>query len=183
MSAAFTSADLSISDPSSSWREKDGVIYFSVTSDGTSGEEWIDRMFRCGCRVNDFAERSLRSPDFKPTSGVTTEVAVLKDILFGGNNLFTKKIRAEADMRKLSKPNAELALLIREKFTDKDIKDMGLRCIVVMHEPINSNEWGLNVLSVYGHGESGFLLAYADDLYAEWSPGDGFAFALPQASL
>ena len=124
---------------SPSWREEGGVIYFSVTSDGITGEEWINRLEDKGFRVSDYAKVLLRSPDFKPTSGVTTEVAVLKGMmLFGGNDRTTKKIRAEADNRKLTKPNAELACLIREKFTDKEIEGMGLWWIVVM-DPIKDS--------------------------------------------
>src|SRR3989344_4861228 len=40
------------SDPTAhSWREKDGVIYFSVTSDGTTGEDWITRLESQGLQV------------------------------------------------------------------------------------------------------------------------------------
>ena len=38
---AFLRGELTVSEPIRSWREEDGVIYFSVTSDGTTGEEWI----------------------------------------------------------------------------------------------------------------------------------------------
>src|SRR3989344_4056544 len=68
----------SVSSPSHSWREEDGVIYFSVTSDGMSGGEWIKRLESKGFRVGDYAKNVLRSKDFKPTEGVVTEVAVLK---------------------------------------------------------------------------------------------------------
>ena len=115
-----------VSKQTHSWREEDGVIYFSVTSDGTTGEDWITRLESKGFCVGDYAKQVLRSPDFKPTNGVTTEVAVLKGRLFEDNDRITKKIRAEAYKRKLSKPNAELACLIREKFTDKEIEAMGL---------------------------------------------------------
>ena len=136
----FLRGDLSVSEPARSWREEDGVIYFSVTSDGTSGEDWITRLESKGFHVGDYAKQVLRSPDFKPTNGVTTEVAVLKGMLFEDNDRITKKIRAEADKRKLLKPNAELACLIREKFTDKEIEAMGLWYIVAMHEPINDSD-------------------------------------------
>ncbi len=139
MALRFLRGELSVSEPTHSWREQDDVIYFSVTSDGTTGKQWIKRLEGNGFRVEDYAKQVLRSPSFKPTSGVTTEVAVLKGMLFTDNDRITKKIRAEADTRKLSKPNAELACLIREKFTDEEIKQMGLRCIVAMHKLINDS--------------------------------------------
>ena len=122
-----------VSEPARPWREQDGVIYFSVTSDGASGEAWIGRL---AGNVGDNAKRILRSDAFRPTCGVTTEIAVLKGMLFTDADRITKKIRADADKRKFGKPNAEIACLIREKFTDEEIKAMGLAWIITMHEPV-----------------------------------------------
>lgn len=162
------------------YTEKDNVIYFSVVSDGTTGEDWITRLESKGFRVGDYAKQVLRSPDFKPTSGVTTEVAVLKGMLFEDNDRITKKIRAGADKRKLSKPNAELACLIREKFRDEEIEAMGLWCIVAMHEPIDDS--GGDPYLLYAHrGDVGrWLLAYYDGPVHGWHRDFGFAFAVSQ---
>ena len=164
------------------WREEDGVIYFSVTSDGTTGEDWITRLESKGFRVGDYAKQVLRSPDFKPTNGVTTEVAVLKGMLFEDNDRITKKIRAEADKRKLSKPNAELACLIREKFTDKEIEAMGLWYIVAMHEPINDSGGDPNLLDADRHDDGRWLHASYDRPDGRWYRDYGFAFAVSQVS-
>ena len=169
-------------EPICSWREEDGVIYSSVESVGTTGEDWIKRLEGNGFRVGDYAKQVLRSPDFKPTNGVTTEVAVLKGMLFEDNDRITKKIRAEADKRKLSKPNAELACLIREKFTDKEIEQMGLWYIVAMHEPINDSDGSPLLLSagrsVYGR----WLNSYHGYPDRRWGREVGFAFLAPQVS-
>src|SRR3989344_126121 len=158
----FRRDELSVSEPTRSWREEDGVIYFSVESDGTTGEDWITRLESKGFRVGDYAKQVLRSPDFKPTSGVTTEVAVLKGMLFEDNDRITKKIRAEADKRKLSKPNAELVCLIREKFTDKEIAAMGLIWIVAMHDPVHDSDGDPRLLSA-SRGGTGQWLDADDD--------------------
>ena len=174
--------ELSVSQPIRSWREEDGVIYFSVTSDGTTGEDWITRLESKGFRVGDYAKQVLRSLDFKPTNGVTTEVAVLKGMLFEDNDRITKKIRAEADKRKLSKPNAELACLIREKFTDKEIEAMGLWYIVAMHEPINDSGGDPSLLIAHRGSDGRWLCAYYDGPGNGWRRGSGFAFAVSQVS-
>ena len=180
MALRFLRDELSVSEPTRSWREEDGVIYFSVTSDGTTGEDWIKRLEGNGFRVGDYAKQVLRSPDFKPTNGVTTEVAVLKGMLFEDNDRITKKIRAEADKRKLSKPNAELACLIREKFTDKEIEAMGLWWIVAMHEPINDSDGDPGLLRADRYGGGRWLSAcYGRPGYG-WSRDSGFAFAVSQ---
>ena len=160
------------------WREQDGVIYFSVIPDGTTGEEWIKRLENKGFRISDYAKQVLRSPDFKPTSGVTTEIAVLKGMLFADNDRITKKIRAEAGKRKLMKPNAETAIIIREKFTDEELKAMGLWWIVVMHEPIKDSVGDPYLLDAYRFGHGRWLGACYGSPGGRWLRGCGFAFAV-----
>jgi hypothetical protein len=93
-----------------------------------------------------------------------------------------KKIRAEADKRKLSKPNAELACLIREKFTDKEIEAMGLSYIVTMHELINDSV-GDPALLLADRGDDGrWLRAYYGRPDGRWFRAYGFAFAVSQVS-
>ena len=167
-------------EPTRSWREEDGVIYFSVTSDGTEGVDWIKRLEGNGFRVGDYAKQVLRSPSFTPTNGVTTEVAVLKGMLFEGNDRITKKIRAEGALRKLSKPNAELACLIRLKFTDKEIEQMGLWYIVAMHEPINDSAGVPSLLFAGRDGDGRWLSAYCERPLGRWGRDGGFAFAVSQ---
>ena len=178
----FLRDELLVSEPTRSWREEDGVIYFSVTSDGTTGKDWITRLESKGFRVGDYAKQVLRSPDFKPTSGVTTEVAVLKGMLFEDNDRITKKIRAEADKRKLSKPNAELACLIREKFTDKEIEAMGLWYIVAMHEPINDSDGDPFLLNANRYDVGRWLSACSVRPGSRWYRDYGFAFDMSQVS-
>lgn len=175
----FLRGELTVSEPTRSWREEDGVIYFSVTSDGTTGEEWIKRLESKGFHVGDYAKSVLRSPGFKPTSGVTTEVAVLKGTLFGDDDCVTKKIRAEAKKRKLEKPNAEVACLIREKFGDLELEAMGLWWLVVMHTPLKDSGGDPGLLRASRSGDGHWLDAYCGSPGDVWSRDDGFAFAVP----
>src|SRR3990167_7459209 len=182
MALRFLRDELSVSEPIRSWRDEDGVIYFSVTSDGTTGEDWIKRLEGNGFRVGDYAKQVLRSPDFKPTNGVTTEVAVLPGLLFEDNDRITKKIRAEADKRKLGMPEPELACLIREKFTDKEIEVMGLWYIVAMHEPINDSDGDPFLLYADRDGVGRWLDACRGGPDDRWYRVNGFAFAVSQVS-
>ena len=164
------------------WTEKDGVIRFSVTSDGTTGEEWIPRLEGKSFRVGDYAKSVLRSKDFKPTNGIIYEIAVLKGELFNDSDRITKTIRKEAKNRKLFAPNAEVACLIREKFSDKELEVMGLYWIVVMHEPIKDSDGDPFLLYAnrYGHGSwLSTSFGIPDD---KWDRGSGFAFVVSQVS-
>jgi hypothetical protein len=176
----FLQGKLSVSEPTRNWREQDGVIYLSVTSDGTTGPQWIERLEGKGFRIGDYAKRVLRLPDFKPTSGVTTEIAILKGMLFEDNDRITKKIRAEADKRKLTKPNAEVACLIRENFSDEEIEAMGLWWIVAMHEPIKGSGGDPYLLGADRDGGGRWLSACYDGPDDGWSRGLGFAFVVSQ---
>ena len=180
MALRFLRDELSVSEPARSWHKEDGVSYFSVTSDGTTGEEWITRLESNEFHVGNCAKQVLRSPDFKPTNGVTTEVAVLKGMLFKDQSRITKNIRAEADKRKLKKPNAEVTCLIREAFTDKEIKAMGLTLIVAMHEPINDSDGDPSLLGADRYDDGCWLNAYNGSPDFRWNSDDGFAFAVSQ---
>ncbi|MBU1091934.1 hypothetical protein KKA27_03695 [Patescibacteria group bacterium] len=177
----FLRGEITVTEPEHAWREQDGVIYFSVTSDGTTGEEWIKRLEGKNFRVSDYAKSVLRSSDFKPTDGVTTEIAVLKGMLFSDDDRVTKKICAEADKRNLTKPNAEVACLIREKFTDKELEAMGrLWGIVAMHEPIKDSDGAPLLLDAHRVGVGRWLHAYFGHPDFRWLCEHGFAFAVSQ---
>ena len=185
----FLRDELSVSEPTRSWCEKDGVIYLPpLVSDGTMGPLWIPRLEKKGFRVGDYAKQVLRSPDFKPTNGVTTEVAILKGVLFKDDDRITKNIRAKAytgiftQGRKLFDPNAEMACLIREKFTDEEIEARGLIWIVAMHEPINDSD-GVPGLLLAGRSDGGrWLDACSDRPDSRWDRVLGVAFAVSQVS-
>jgi len=160
----------------SKWREKKGIIYLTVTSDGTTGKEWIRRLEDKGFHLDYYVESALRFPDFIPTNGVTTEVAVLKDSLFSDKKRDIKEIHTEAKRRNLVTPNAEIACLIREKFSGKEIDAMGLLWIITMHEPLKSYYCGIPcLLSV---GSTPWIRATSGNYIGTWPIETGFAFAV-----
>ncbi len=175
----FLRGELTISTPTREWREEDGVVYFSVTSDGTTGPQWVERLEGKGFRVSDYAKQLLNSPDFKTTSGMKSEIAVLKGKLFSNSDRITRKIRAAADKRKLVKPNAEVACLIREKFSDAEIEAMGLWWVVVMHEPIKDSDGGPGLLFAGRDRGGRWLGADCDGPDTRWRGDGGFAFLVP----
>jgi len=178
----INSGERVVSKPTCNWREQDGVIYLSVTSDGTTGPEWIKRLEKKSFRLSDYAKGIFRSSGFKPTKGVKYEIVILKGLLFEDNDRITKNIRAEADKRKLDKPNAEVTCLIRENFSDKDIEAMGLTWIVTMHEPIKDSDGALGLLDTDCGADGSGLDACYDSPGIRWDRERGFAFAVSQVS-
>lgn len=161
-----------------SWREENVIIRFTVTSDGTTGSGWIERLEQAGYNVGDYAKQVLLSPDFKPTKGVVTEIVVMKGSLFSNDERITRNIRAEATKRKYVAPNPEVACLIRVMFTDKEIKDMGLWGIVTMHEPIKDSDGDPNLLYADCGDKGRWLNAFHGSPVCRWDDVAGFAFAV-----
>jgi len=179
---AFLRGETTVCVPDRFWREQDGIIYFTVASDGTSGEDWITRLEGNGMRLSDYAKSVLRSSDFKPTSGVIYEIAVLKGMLFSDSDRVTKKIRTEAQARNFSTPNAEIACLIRDKFTDKEIEAMGLTWIITMHNPITDSGGRPGLLDAYRLDGGSWLRTYWGYPGSKWLRESGFAFVVSQVA-
>ena len=178
----FLRGELVVSEPIQRWKEHDGVIYLSLVSDGKTGPEWIAYFKSKGLRISNDAKKILLSPDFKPTNGVVYEIAILKGMLFENSERITKNIRAEAEKRKLLKPNVEIACLIRANFSDEEIEAMGLYWIVTMHEPIKDSDGDPTLLGVIRNNDGSWLGTYYGNLGSKWNRSSGFAFVVSQVS-
>lgn len=173
----FLDESPAISEPPRRWSEKDGVITFSVTSDGTTGPEWVPRLEARGLPVGPYAKSVLFSSDFKPTSGITTQVVVLRGVLWSSDqDRTTKNVRKEADRRELAKPNAEVACLIRVMFSNEEIEVMGLWGIVAMHDPIEDSDGRSYLLAADRRGDYSLSACFGHPV-RQWGGSDGFAFA------
>lgn len=157
-----------------------GIIRFQVTSDGTTGAEWIIRLEKAGFKLKKHTKELLLSKEFKPTLGITYEIALLKGSLFADGSRISKNIRDEAAKRKFATPNPEVACLIREKFSDDEINDMGLYWIVTFHNQIKDYKGDLGLLATdRGVGGSELSVSYiGSDL--QWILRTGFAFVVSQ---
>ena len=175
----FLRGELVISGPTSLWFEKDGMIYFTVTSNGKSGKDWIKHFESKGIKIGDYARQILLK--IKPSKkGTVTQIAVIKGEFFSDDNRITSNIRIEADKRKFGKPNAEVGCLIRDMFTDEEIKKMGLSWIVIMHEPIKDSDGDPYLLCTYRSDDDSWLCADYGNPDVRWNREDGFAFVASQ---
>jgi hypothetical protein len=187
----FLRNELSISEPEKSWREKNGIIYFSVLSDGTTGAEWVERLGRKGLLgkpdwfTKEYLQKSLLAREFIPTNGVITEVAILKSILFNYIERKNEIVRRYASENKLIEPTPEVACLIMEKFSKEDFLMMGLTDIKVMHKPFSNsdrpdrNEWIIKIRPMDEYNVFSTNSACEFDILANFSQQDaGFAFSV-----
>ncbi len=161
------------------WREENGIIYFSVTTNGLTGNEWIERLESKQFGILGYAKHILISEDFKPAEpGKEIEVVVLRGNLFQNRERMTGVIRRKASEMGLETPNVEIACLIREKYPVQGLGVMYPRLIVVMHEPIIYAGIPFNLKTDYDDGVShiGASTCFKDYL---WRHDISFAFVRP----
>ncbi len=161
-----------------SWREEGGIIFFTVKSDGTSGDEVTKRL-----RTTTSAGLLIRNSKFKPTTGVTIDIVVMKGSLFSKEKRKTPNIFVEAKNREYVSPSLEVVFLIRSMFTDGQISKMGLSRITTMHKPIKCRDVSPSFMTVqvnnfYKSNERWIFSSLANERYI-WHEDDGFAFVKP----
>lgn len=165
------------------WLDTDGNIRFQVISDGTSGADLFKRLEEGDHNVGYHAGQVLLSPDFKPTNGVTTEIVVMRAPIFSSDLRVMKNVLAKASKGKYVTPNFEVACLIRFKFTDKEIEDMGLWGIVTIHEPIKGSDGGQDLNYAFRDAGGRWLYPYDGRIGFSCFDVRGFAFVDPNANI
>lgn len=161
-------------------RETDGVIYLTLISRGLTGPEWIDLIGKKG--FSTYSSRSvakvLMSPDFKPlTAGTNIDVAILPDTFCSESELTMANINAEAVRRGWVKTHAEIACLIRENVSNKDMENIELCYIMAVHDPIEHkflvSSWrNGGELSTFGENENPLTSR-------QWGRNRGYVFTVP----
>lgn len=192
----FLCDKLEFFEPLCEWREKDGLIYFNITSDGTTSRQWEEDSFISQNYSGDYVRSVIRSNDFKTTSGVMTEIVVIKEELFEeflkDKSINIENIRVAAyggvftQDRRLFDLDAEVAFLIPKNLSDHEIEMMSLSRIIAMHKPIK-NLAGKPCLLIAdrSHRKKNFnVCTFEANFYSEWNYKQkdkyGFAFAISQ---
>ncbi len=158
-------------------------IHFTLTSNGFTREQWELHLVRRGWRIGGFARQVLRRASEAPTNGVTYNMVVCLGRKISNCNRITEKIRAAAEKKGWLKPHWEVACLIRDTFTDEQLKVMGLWYIVTMHEPIGIEHFsdGPSLLLSNRGVDGPWFNAYdCSRSGGRWYGDGGFAFVTPQ---
>ncbi len=158
--------------------DDEGNIHFTLISNGLTREQWEWHLKRCGCQIGDYARQVLCRASEAPTNGVIYNIMVLPGKKISTSDRITKNIRVAAEKYGGVKPHWEVACLIRDTFTDEQLKAMGLWYIVTMHEPINNSEGDPYLLNSSRY-DGCRLAAGIGRPGGYWVHGGGFAFAVP----
>ena len=154
-------------------------VIWTVTSDGRSAEQLIVALEAKGIHVSNYAKDIMGKPAFKTMGGMTHRLVAIRGDEFEDDERTTKNIFKEAKRRGYRIPPAEVAPLLREKFSQEEL---GLPYVAVFHEPIRGSFGGPVVLELSQYVDADWLSAwgaYDDD---RWIRGFVFVFLAPQVS-
>lgn len=167
-------------------------ITFTVKGLGLTGAEWITRLESCGYKLSDGAREILSKPDYDENHRLESGKEYKVTLVFGkeikkDRDRITANLKAIA-MREYGEQSVtdlkgELALLIREKLTNAELKAMCIKYIAVLHEPIIDSDNDIRVLhsDCYGdivglNGEASFVDTSYGIYDSQWGKSGAFAF-------
>jgi hypothetical protein len=162
-------------DVANRWQEHNGVITFSVTSQGYRGKEWIKYFKTKNVLIGEDTKQLLLSTSFEPKKGKTYQIEIIKGGVFFFRHRVTSRVFGEAKKRKLVWPNPEIGCLVRDMFTDEEIKCMDISCIATMHKPIIHRN-SPYIFCVVSYDGSPWLKTYYAGSNRYWREDTGFAF-------
>jgi len=155
---------------------------FEVTTDGRIGEQLVADIEAQGDHVGDIAKQLIHGKKFVATNGITYKLALIMADELEDDDRITSNIRAEAARRGYVDPPMELALYVREMFSDEDLEQIGLWALIIMHEAVADSDGNLSLLGldrdVGGRSLSAFNVSPDD----EWDRGFGFLFLVPASN-
>ena len=153
----------------------------TLTALGLTGSQWIKRLETEGYKISEYAKQVLNSPDYdcermKKGEKVTVQFVSVKDL--NQTVATTQEIKDFAKTKGWEMPKGELALLIREAISDKQMEDMGVYYIEALHEPINDSVGNPRVLIADRYDGGRWVDAYWGDPSRQWYGSGAFAFPL-----
>ena len=117
------------------WIRIGGVFYFPVSSSGLSGQQWVQYFEDQKRRITSDVSEILLSENFEASNSIYY-IALIPGGFFSDRNRVVRKIWREAKMRRFALPTLEAICLIREKFSNDDLEEMGFNRVIALHKPI-----------------------------------------------
>ena len=165
--------------------EKDTRIEFTVTGTGLTAVAWISTLKSAGHEIGEWARDLLSKPDYdakhRLEAGKEYKVVLVRGTeIARGHDCTTENLKAAAikefGEQSVSGLKSELALLIRMKFSSAELEQMGLRYIVVLHEPIVDSRGESRVLCSDCLDGKSWVFADFGRPSRSWNDGGAFAF-------
>ncbi len=149
-----------------------------VTSDGRNERQFISSLERAGYNISSQAKNILQETALVDLEEQTHKLVIIRGKEFDGECL-TTNVHAEAEHRGYLIPPVEVAFLLREVISDKELEQMGLLWLIVMHEPIrHGGHLSLFSLNQANKGRNLDVSVYHPN--GCWDRRCGFVFLAPQ---
>ncbi|MFC1623561.1 hypothetical protein ACFL05_00360 [Patescibacteria group bacterium] len=186
---AFKRGELVLSKPvPSRWVEdKNGLIHLPpILGLGLTGPGMEDKLTSEGHSLSDDARSIFHSEHYVPCEkGKVYYPVVVPGKLFSDEKRTTKNVRAKGDSFNLihgeSLPT-ELGTLVCISYTNEEIEAMGLKWLLVIHEPIEDSDGVPRLFGTDWIDSESWLVAYWDRPDHQCSRGNGFVFFALQTS-
>ena len=164
---------------------ENGRFYFEVTGSGLHSEKWPERLKGGGHELTKWAKDVLSKPDYNKNHLLKAGKVYKLGLVFGtefANDPERSTANVQAFARRELGEQAtgpelkgELALLIREKFTNAELEVLGLLYIAVLHSPIVDSDGDPRVLYA-GRNDGSYVFAYYVFPESQWGGNGAFAF-------
>lgn len=113
------------------------VKYFTVVTEGVTGQKWIERLEFEGVKLSERAKQILLSDLFVPTSGRVVNLALLTSKSLQDRRRTVYEAYDYAEANGLGEvQDIEVACMVAERFSKDNLKALGLSSIVVTHVPL-----------------------------------------------
>jgi hypothetical protein len=168
-------------------RNEHGHIVLTITGRALSGAEEIERLVSAGYRVGDYAKQCLTSTkgDGYDRNHLLEDGREYKVVLVPHKEIERDSDRTTANLRKLGekygygKPLAGSTPRIRESVSDKQMEEMGIWYIVVLHDPIKDADGDPELLGADRNGDGRWLHGCWDRPGSQWGVEGASAFVVP----
>jgi len=149
-------------------------VLWTVTSDGAG----VAALESAGRKVSHWAKDVMSKPEYVVTNGKTYRLVIIRGDEFATDaERTTANIRVEAARRHYLEPPAEVAVLLRKKYTQEEL---GFPYVVVMHKPITDSRGDPELLALHRNGDGEWLVVWYAFPGKQWNRGFVFVFLAPQ---
>ena len=155
--------------------------FFEITTTKYTSSEWIDCFEKHDYIIlHGRAKEVLRLAEFLTSDSITYKLALIMGDEFEEHERNNNNIRAKAASKGWIAPPIDVAPLLPMIFSNRDLKRMGLKTLVVMHDPITTSDDNLYLLAADGNGNKQNLSVFRGEPHMRWvSHTFGFLFLVP----
>lgn len=155
----------------------------NLTASGRTGKQWLAHLEKEKYNVSSYAKELILSDDFdkaRGKKGTEYEIVIVQPTeLALGKYPTTAEIKVYATKQGWTVPTPEIALLVREAVSDKEMEELGGWYITALHDTIADSGGDPDVLNANRSSGGRRVFACYDSPQSKWGTSGMFAFVVP----